>query len=119
MALQIEDLGSRWETFFEEVKLQEIQLLTNNSIEFRIRFNDIQSWDPEFAKKILNQPKRTILTGKRILSQRCKENGLNIEPDILLEHLPPDVENDLREIGSDDLNRLRCVNVVIMSLIHI
>ena len=64
MALQIEDLGSRWETFFEEVKLQEIQLLTNNSIEFRIRFNDIQSWDPEFAKKILNQPKRTILTGK-------------------------------------------------------
>ena len=49
MALQMEDLGSRWETFFQEVKLQEIQLLTNNSIEFRIRFNDIQSWDPEFA----------------------------------------------------------------------
>tara|TARA_X000001036_G_scaffold124620_1_gene118114 strand:- start:365 stop:2515 length:2151 start_codon:yes stop_codon:yes gene_type:complete len=119
MALQIEDLGSRWETFFQEVKLQEIQLLTNNSIEFRIRFNDIQSWDPEFAKKILNQPKRTILTGKRILSQRCKENGLNIEPDILLEHLPPDVEDDLREIGSDDLNRLRCVNVVITKVSEI
>ena len=61
----MEDLGSRWETFFQEVKLQEIQLLTNNSIEFRIRFNDIQSWDPEFAKKILNQPKRTILNGKK------------------------------------------------------
>ena len=54
MALQVEDLGSRWETFWE-VKLQDIQL-TNNSIEFRIRFNDIQSWDPEFHKKILNQP---------------------------------------------------------------
>ena len=25
MALQVEDLGSRWETFFQEVKLQEIQ----------------------------------------------------------------------------------------------
>ncbi|MEC7601602.1 MAG: hypothetical protein VYB83_02175, partial [Candidatus Thermoplasmatota archaeon] len=115
----MEDLGSRWETFFQEVKLQEIQLLTNNSIEFRIRFNDIQSWDPEFAKKILNQPKRTILNGKKILSQRCKENGLNIEPDILLEHLPPDVEKDLREIGSDDLNRLRCVNVVITKVSEI
>ena len=65
MALQIEDLGSRWETFFEEVKLQEIQLLTNNSIEFRIRFNDIQSWDPEFAKRILEEPNRLIKIGEK------------------------------------------------------
>ena len=119
MTLQIEDFGSRWETFFQEVKSQQIQLLTNNSIEFKLRFNDIQSWDPEFAKKILNQPKRTISMGKRVLSQRCKENGLNIEPDILLEHLPPDVEYDLRDIGSDDLNRLRCVNVVITKVSEI
>jgi len=119
MALQMEDLGSRWETFFQEVKSQEIQLLTNNSIEFRLRFNDIQSWDPDFAKRILVDPRRILGTGKRILSQRCKENGLSISPDILLEHLPPDVDSDLRDIGSDDLNRLRSVNVVITKVSEI
>ena len=75
MELQEQDLGSRWETFFEEVKLQEIQLLTNNSIEFRIRFNDIQSWDPEFAKRILEKPNKYIGWVKKFLLRSVKETG--------------------------------------------
>ena len=115
----MEDFGSRWETFFEEVKLQEIQLLTNNSTEFRIRFNDIQSWDPEFAKRILVQPNKLIRMGEKILAEICKRDGIRVEPDILLEHLPPDVERDLRDIGSGDLKKLRCIDVIVTKVSEI
>ena len=113
MALQFDDFGARWETFYDEVMIGRIQSLTKDSTHLRVPFNEIQSWDPDFGARILNQPKSLIDRGQRSLRDKCRENGISIEPTLLLEHLPADVETDLGEIGSEDLNRLRAVNVVI------
>ena len=113
MALQFDDFAARWDTFYDEVMISRIQSLTKDSNHLRVPFNEIQSWDPDFGARILNQPKSLIERGQRSLRDKCRENGINIEPTLLLEHLPVDVEMDLGEIGSDDLNRLRAVNVVI------
>ena len=49
MALQFDDFGARWETFYDEVMIGRIQSLTKDSTHLRVPFNEIQSWDPDFG----------------------------------------------------------------------
>lgn len=116
------DASSRWRTFLEEAKESEVMALLSRQSNYpylAIPFHELQSFDPEFAEDILEHPKQILASGSKTLVEICRERGEAIDAMLRVGELPGDSRKPLREIGSDDIDRLRSVDVIVTKISEI
>ena len=93
MAMATHDSGARWKTFLSEAKEQEITLLLSRqtaSPVIDVSFHELTGFDPEFAEDILISPRLIISSGHKILSEICRDRGVDLDAMIRLSDLPKD-----------------------------
>ena len=116
MSMQVQDAGARWHTYLTEMQEESITILCHGGTErlaLEVDFRELQAWDPDFALGVLEHPKEIIREAEKTLARLCRDLGHAIDPVLLLHDLPPDVRRDLREIGSEDIHKLRVAEVVV------
>ena len=119
MAMATHDSGARWKTFLSEAKEQEITLLLSRqtaSPVIDVSFHELTGFDPEFAEDILISPRLIISSGHKILSEICRDRGVDLDAMIRLSDLPKDTMRPLREIGSRDIDKLRSLDVIVTKM---
>jgi replicative DNA helicase Mcm len=114
--MSIQDSNARWRTLLQEQFAREIQVLAsawpNNQV-LLIKFSDIQAWDPNFAKALIEYPKPIFRAATDSLRALCLEGGWEITPTLRIIELPNDCKRSLREVGSSDIDKLISSEVVI------
>ena len=116
------DASSRWRTFLEEAKDSEVMALLSRQSNYpflAIPFHELQSFDPDFAEDILENPKSILSSGSRTLVEICRERGEDIDAMLRVGELPSDSRKPLREIGSADIDKLRSVDVIVTKISEI
>ena len=116
------DASSRWRTFLEEAKDSEVMALLSRQSNYpflAIPFHELQSFDPDFAEDILENPKSILSSGSRTLVEICRERGEDIDAMLRVGERPSDSRKPLREIGSADIDKLRSVDVIVTKLSEI
>ena len=119
MAMATHDSGARWKTFLSEAKEQEITLLLSKqtaSPVIEVSFHDLTGFDPEFAEDILSSPRLIISSGHKVLSEICRDRGVDLDAMIRLSDLPRDTMRPLRDIGSRDIDKLRSLDVIVTKM---
>ncbi len=112
--MQVQDAGARWHTFLTETQEDPITMVCEaEQPALDLDFRELQAWDPDFAAGLLEHPRDILREGERTLASLCRELGYAIDPQIRLSDLPPDAKRDLREIGSEDVHRLRMVEAIV------
>ncbi len=112
----IEDSNARWRTFLQEQYQQEIQVLASgwpNSKILPVTFSVLQAMSPDFAQILIEYPKPILRAGTEALRAICREGGHEIDPMLRIIELPIDCQRSLREIGSEDIERLVSAEVVV------
>ena len=122
MTIAIHDSNSRWRTFLEDAKEDEIiailaRQLTNPVME--ISFHELESFDPDFAESIIEHPETILKSGSHILREICQERGESIFVDIRLIELPRDRRVALRDVGRDQIGMLCSTEAVITKISEI
>jgi len=114
--LQVHDSGARWRTLLEQSYANDISSLGKiwpDQRKLEVKFDDIQSWDPQFAEALLEHPKQILRHGSDALQALCREGGEDIDPMLRVICLPPDAKRNLRDVGSNDINQLISVEVIV------
>ena len=122
MTMAAHDASSRWRTFLEEAKDSEVMALLSRQSNYpflAIPFHELQSFDPDFAEDILENPKSILSSGSRTLVEICRERGEDIDAMLRVGELPSDSRKPLREIGSADIDKLRSVDVIVTKISEI
>ncbi len=114
--LQVHDSAARWRTLLEETCANEMTSLAavwpdQRSLE--LKFDVIQAWDPQFAEALLGHPRQILRHGSDALQALCREAGHDIDPMLRIIELPPDANRDLRDVGSNDIERLIAVEAIV------
>ena len=116
MTIHIQDSSARWKTFLTTAKEDEILLLLtkqSNTPVLNISFHELQSFDPEFADWILQDPRSVLDSGSKMLNDLCLErSGSPIHCLIRIGELPGDARIHLREIGSESISKFCSVDVL-------
>ena len=116
MMMGIQDSNARWRTLLQEQFSREIQILASawpNQKILQVKFAFIQAWDPTFAQALIEYPKPILRAGSETLRDLCREGGWDIEPMLRVFELPHDCKRSLREVGSDDIDKLISSEVVV------
>ena len=116
------DASSRWRTFLEEAKDSEVMALLSRQSNYpflAIPFHELQSFDPDFAEDILENPKSILSSGSRTLVEICRERGEDIDAMLRVGELPSDSRKPLREIGSAAIDKLTSVDVIVTKISEI
>tara|TARA_B100000575_G_scaffold81436_1_gene64056 strand:+ start:1338 stop:3515 length:2178 start_codon:yes stop_codon:yes gene_type:complete len=119
MAMATHDSGARWKTFLSQAKEEEITLLLSGqtpSPVVDVSFHELTGFDPEFAEDILISPRLIISSGHKVLSEICRDRGVDLDAMIRLSDLPKDTMRPLREIGSRDIDKLRSLDVIVTKM---
>lgn len=112
----IQDSNARWRTLLQEQFSREIQILASawpNQKILQVKFSFIQAWDPTFAQALIEYPKPILRAASETLRDLCREGGWDIEPMLRVFELPHDCKRSLREVGSDDIDKLISSEVVV------
>ena len=122
MTIAIHDSISRWRTFLEDAKEDEItsilaRQITNPVME--ISFHELESFDPDFAESIIEHPETILKSGSNVLREICQERGESIFVDIRLIELPRDRRVALRDVGRDQIGMLCSTEAVITKISEI
>ncbi|HIC75339.1 MAG TPA: hypothetical protein EYO98_01835, partial [Candidatus Poseidoniales archaeon] len=116
------DSSARWRTFFSEAKESEMILLLSKQSDtpvLELTFHDLQAFDPEFAEDVLAYPSNILNSGRRTLNEICRERGEDIDCILRVGELPRDSRRDLRDVGSNDIGRLRSAEVIVTKISEI
>jgi replicative DNA helicase Mcm len=112
----IQDSNARWRTLLQEQFPQDVQVLASgwpNNRVMSVKFSVVQAWDPDFARTLIEYPKPILRAGTEALRAICREGGHEIDPMLRIIELPVDCQRSLREIGSEDIERLVSSEVVV------
>jgi replicative DNA helicase Mcm len=116
------DASARWRTFLEEAKETEVMTLLSRQSNFpflSVPFHELQTFDPDFAEDVLQYPKQVLSAGSKTLMEICRERGEDIDALLRVGELPGDTRVPLRDIGSDDIDKLRSVDVIVTKISEI
>ena len=116
------DASARWRTFLEGAKEAEMLMLISGQTHYPflgVTFHELQSFDPEFAEDVLEYPRKILGAGSKALIDICRERGEDIDAVIRVGELPRDSRRPLRDIGSDDIGRMRSVDVIVTKISEI
>ena len=116
MTIQEFDLPARWRTlllenYSEAIHTIEVQWPDLKSLE--VSYRDIESFDPDFARSIIEEPENNTQAANQALRQLVAELGSPKKiPFVRIIELPPDstrvVRNPLSSFATiDDLRRLQ------------
>ena len=122
MSMAAIDSSARWRTFFSEAKESEMILLLSKQSDtpvLELTFHDLQAFDPEFAEDVLAYPSNILNSGRRTLNEICRERGEDIDCILSVGELPRDSRRDLRDVGSNDIGRLRSAEVIVTKISEI
>ena len=122
MTMAAHDASSRWRTFLEEAKETEVMTLLSRQSNFpflSVPFHELQTFDPDFAEDVLQYPKQVLSAGSKTLMEICRERGEDIDALLRVGELPGDTRVPLRDIGSDDIDKLRSVDVIVTKISEI
>ncbi len=122
MSMAAIDSSARWRTFFSEAKESEMILLLSKQSDtpvLELTFHDLQAFDPEFAEDVLAYPSNILNSGRRTLNEICRERGEDIDCILRVGEHPRDSCGDLRDVGSNDIDRLRSAEVTVSKIIEI
>lgn len=122
MSMAAIDSSARWRTFFSEAKESEMILLLSKQSDtpvLELTFHDLQAFDPEFAEDVLAYPSNILNSGRRTLNEICRERGEDIDCILRVGELPRDSRRDLRDVGSNDIGRLRSAEVIVTKISEI
>ena len=122
MTMAAHDASARWRTFLEEAKETEVMTLLSRQSNFpflSVPFHELQTFDPDFAEDVLQYPKQVLSAGSKTLMEICRERGEDIDALLRVGELPGDTRVPLRDIGSDDIDKLRSVDVIVTKISEI
>ena len=122
MTMAAHDASARWRTFLEEAKETEVMTLLSRQSNFpflSVPFHELQTFDPDFAEDVLQYPKQVLSAGSKTLMEICRERGEEIDALLRVGELPGDTRVPLRDIGSDDIDKLRSVDVIVTKISEI
>ena len=116
MVIHLNDAGARWRSFFEETSANEISTLAASwpsQMALSLDFSKIQSWDVPFAELILNHPREVLRNADTVLATLCRESGYEADPRVRVVGLPPDAQQKLREISSEQVETFTASEVIV------
>ena len=108
MTMFAPDVRPRWRSFLEEAMADEVQrIVSGQADKIELSFHQIQTFDPDFADMLLDQPTHILREGSAALKMYCIEMGAqDIEPFIRVDRLPLDSRRDMRRVGHADVQKL-------------
>lgn len=114
--LQVHDSAARWRSFLQETHANDVSNIAAQwptSTSMKISFESIQSWDPGFAEMLLQHPRDVIQNGVNSLRALARESGYDVDLILRITHLPPDSQINLREIGSEKIEKFISSEVIV------
>ena len=121
MTMLAPDAKPRWRSFLEDVTPDEVQRIVSGQIDrLELPFHKLQSFDPDFAEILLQDPENILREGSNALKNYCIEMGArDMEPFIRVDHLPLDSRRELRRVGHADVQRLISAEVSVTKVSEI
>ena len=116
MTIQEFDLPARWRTlllenYSEAIHNLEVTWPDNQSLE--VSYREIESFDPDFARSIIEEPENNTQAANQALGQLLSELGApRIVAFIRIVELPPDSHRTVRQLRSEDLGFMISVDAI-------
>ena len=116
MTIQEFDLPARWRTlllenYSEAIHNLEVTWPDNQSLE--VSYREIESFDPDFARSIIEEPENNTQAANQALGQLLSELGApRIVAFIRIVELPPDSYRTVRQLRSEDLGFMISVDAI-------
>ena len=116
MTIQEFDLPARWRTllldnYSEAIHNLEVSWPDNQSLE--VSYRDIESFDPDFALSIIEEPESNTQAANQALGLLLSELGSpRIVAFVRITELPPDSNRTVRQLRSEDLGLMISVNAI-------
>lgn len=116
MTIQEFDLPARWRTlllenYSEAIHNLEVTWPDNQSLE--VSYREIESFDPDFARSIIEEPENNTQAANQALGQLLSELGSpRIVAFIRIVELPPDSHRTVRQLRSEDLGFMISVDAI-------
>ena len=114
--LAVRDSHARWRTFLQEQFASDLAMVASAWPEqqsLEVPFPALQAWDPDFVLALIEHPRAVLRAGTESLRTLCREGGWEADPMLRVTELPQDCHRHLRNIGSDDIERLVAGEVVV------
>jgi len=116
VTIQEFDLPARWRTlllenYSEAIHNLEVTWPDNQSLE--VSYREIESFDPDFARSIIEEPENNTQAANQALGQLLSELGSpRIVAFIRIVELPPDSHRTVRQLRSEDLGFMISVDAI-------
>lgn len=116
MTIQEFDLPARWRTLLIEnynEAIHNLQVSWPDIRSLEISYREIESFDPDFALSIIEEPDANIQAAEQALRLLLSELGSNkIVAFVRIIELPPDSNRSVRRLRSDDLGSMISVDAI-------
>ena len=116
MTIQEFDLPARWRTLLIEnynEAIHNLQVSWPDIRSLEISYREIESFDPDFALSIIEEPDANIQAAEQALRLLLSELGSNkIVAFVRIIELPPDSNRSVRRLRSDDLGSMVSVDAI-------
>ena len=116
MTIQEFDLPARWRTLLIEnynEAIHNLQVSWPDIRSLEISYREIESFDPDFALSIIEEPDANIQAAEQALRLLLSELGSHkIVAFVRIIELPPDSNRSVRRLRSDDLGSMICVDAI-------